>query len=58
MLGDTYEKLGDLDFMERYQQSYSRVKSRKIEKERKKAMESSALYNRSKGGAASAKSKR
>ena len=52
------EKLGDLDFMERYQQSYSRVKSRKIEKERKKAMESSALYNRSKGRAASSKSKR
>ena len=44
--------------MERYQQSYSRVKSRKIEKERKKAMESSALYNRSKGRAASSKSKR
>ena len=49
------EKLGDLAFMDRYQQSYSKVKSRKIEKERKKVMESSDVYNRSKGRTSRAK---
>jgi hypothetical protein len=49
------EKLGDLAFMDRYQQSYSKVKSRKIEKERKKIMESSDVYNRSKGRSSRAK---
>ena len=43
------EKLGDTEFLHRYESEYSRQKSRKIEKDRKKVMESSPEFMRSKG---------
>ena len=52
------EKLGDTEFLHRYESDYSRQKSRKIEKERKKAMENSPEFMRSKGIKAKDKKKK
>ncbi len=41
------EKLGDTENIQKFEADYNRSKFKKIEKERKKAMESSPVYNRS-----------
>jgi hypothetical protein len=43
------EKLGDTDNIRTFEEEYTRQKFKKIERERKQAMENSPVYNRSKG---------
>ena len=43
------EKLGDTENIRTFEEEYTRQKFKKIERERKQAMENSPIYNRSKG---------
>lgn len=52
------EKLGDTENIRTFEEEYTRQKFKKIERERKQAMENSPVYNRSKGIQNNKKNKR